>query len=446
MFPVAHGTYPSPQPPPSRGGGVSTSSFFWLRPGLPIAALLTATLLALPAAAPPKDAATRQQVEEAERARAAEQAAQQQAAARAVAAAAEAQRLAEQSVAAAAKLRQAEAATEAAATRMDDLQRQRRDAAARLAVRAAAMQPLLPVIERLSLYPAETLLAVPAAPEDTLRGVIVLQGLARQIQQDSAALRRAQAALDTATAAVQAETPKLAAAAAAQQQEAVALDQQIATAQADRQAAEADADAAAARAAGQAARAETLRTMLVALDAQRRAEADSAREEAARATREKHAAEAEAAHQREVALGHPAGGGTLASVAAPKGQLTAPVAGTVFRSWGDPTDAGPATGISYHAAPAARVVSPCAGRVEFAAPFRSYGLLMILDCGGGYHAVLAGFDRLDAKVGQDVRPGEPVGVMPGWEPGAGASRPALYVELRRDGQPVNPAPWLKAAG
>ena len=89
--------------------------------------------------------------------------------------------------------------------------------------------------------------------------------------------------------------------------------------------------------------------------------------------------------------------------AAPKGQLTAPVAGTVFRSWGDPTDAGPATGISYHAAPAARVVSPCAGRVEFAAPFRSYGLLLILDCGGGYHAVLAGFDRLDAE----GRPGRP---------------------------------------
>ncbi|MGA3399234.1 MAG: peptidoglycan DD-metalloendopeptidase family protein [Acetobacteraceae bacterium] len=327
---------------------------------------------------------------------------------------------------------------------MDDLQRQRRAAAASLAARAEAMQPLLPVIERLSLYPAETLLAVPAAPEDTLRGVIVLQGLARQLQQESAALRTAQATLDAATSAVQAETPKLAAAEAAQQQEAVALDQQIAAAQADRQAAEADADAAASRAADQAARAETLRAMLVTLDAQRRAEAATAREEAARATREKHLAEAQAAHEREAALSHPTGGGTLAAAAAPKGQLTAPVVGTVFRSWGDPTDAGPATGISYHAAPAARVVSPCAGRVEFAAPFRSYGLLMILDCGGGYHAVLAGFDRLDAKVGQDMRPGEPVGVMPGWEPGAGASRPSLYIELRHDAQPVNPAPWLKA--
>jgi septal ring factor EnvC (AmiA/AmiB activator) len=407
--------------------------------------LVAAALLCLAAAAPaPKEHITRAQMEQAEKDRAAEQAAQQQAAARAAAAAAEEQRLADQRIAAAAKLREAEAATEAAATHMDDLQRQRRDAATGLAVQAQAMQPLLPVIERLSLYPAETLLAVPASPEDTLRGVIVLQALARQIQQESVALRRAQTALDAANAAVQAEAPKLAEAETTQQQEAAALDRQIAAAQADRQAADADAEAAASRAADQAARAETLHSMLVTLDDRRRAEAASAREEAARAIREKHAAEAEAAHEREAALSRPSGGSTLAAAAQPKGQLTAPVAGTVFRSWGDPTDAGPATGISYHAAPAALVVAPCAGRVEFAAPFRSYGLLMILDCGGGYHAVLAGFEHLDAKIGQYVRPGEPVGAMPGWQPGAGSSRPSLYVELRHDGQPVNPAPWLKA--
>ena len=83
----------------------------------------------------------------------------------------------------------------------------------------------------------------------------------------------------------------------------------------------------------------------------------------------------------------------------------------------------------------------------FAAPFRSYGLLLIVDCGGGYHAVLAGFDRLDVKVGQ-TRRGRRAGRR---DAGLGtrcipASRPSLYVELRRDGQPVNPAPWLRASG
>lgn len=405
--------------------------------------LLAFAAVSLAAAGPRQEHATRAELERAERDRAAEQAAQQQAAARAAAAAAEAQRLAEQRVAAAAALRDAELAAEAAADRMAELDRRRREAAAALAARADAMQPLLPVIERLSLYPAETLLAVPARPEDTTRGVIVLQGLARQLQQDSAALRRAQAALDAATAAAVEERPKLEAAEAVQRQQEDALDQQIAAARADQQQAETEADAAAARAADQAARAETLRSMLVTLDADRRAEATRAHEEAVRAARDKQTVEAAAARQREAALSAPVGDGTLAAASAPHGQLTAPVVGTVVRSWGDPTDAGPATGISYRAAPSARVVSPCSGSVSFAAQFRSYGLLLIVDCGGGYHAVLNGFNRLDVKAGQQVRAGEPVGVMPGWDPAAG-KRPSLYIELRHGAQPVNPAPWLKA--
>ena len=78
--------------------------------------------------------------------------------------------------------------------------------------------------------------------------------------------------------------------------------------------------------------------------------------------------------------------------------------------------------------------------------FRSYGLLLIIDCGGGYHVVMSGFDRLDVRLGQGIVAAEPVGVMPGWEPGSTARRPALNVELRHDGQPINPAPWFKSSG
>jgi septal ring factor EnvC (AmiA/AmiB activator) len=83
--------------------------------------------------------------------------------------------------------------------------------------------------------------------------------------------------------------------------------------------------------------------------------------------------------------------------------------------------------------------------VVFAQGFRSYGLLLIVDCGGGYHVVLSGFERLDVKLGQRLVAGEPVGVMPSWEPGSTTRRPALYVELRHDGQPINPAPWLRSS-
>ena len=70
-------------------------------------------------------------------------------------------------------------------------------------------------------------------------------------------------------------------------------------------------------------------------------------------------------------------------------------------------------------------------------------MLAIIDCGGGYHVVMSGFERLDVKPGQNLVAGEPVGTMPAWEPGSTARRPSLYVELRHDGTPINPAPWLR---
>ena len=418
----------------------------------PRSSLLALTLLlplaarAAPPPSPPNEAAARQALQDAERTRAAQAAAQKGAAARAAQAHDEELRLTAVRIAAAEKLRQAETATAAAATRLDMLAAERRAAQARLDQRAGSMQPLLPLIERLSLYPAETLLAVPGPPEDTVRGLLVLQGLSRQLEQEAESLRHDQDALDAATEAEAAESPKLAAAQSAQAAEAAALDQQIAAAQALRQQAQTEADAAARRVAAEAARADSLRAVLATLEAQRRAEESRAREDEARAVRQKQEAEAEAARQREAAMAHPTGAGTLVANAEPKSQLVAPVVGTVSRGFGEASDAGPATGISYSTPPSARVVSPCGGRVVFSDPFRSFGLLLIVDCGGGYHAVLAGFDRLDTKVGQSVQAGEPVGVMPAWDPGGSGHRPSLYVELRHNSQPVNPAPWMKSNG
>src|SRR5579875_231204 len=76
------------------------------------------------------------------------------------------------------QLRLAETAIEEQTLRLDQLGRERAREEAALAAQARAFVPVLPLLERLSLYPAETLLAVPASPEDALRGVLVLQGVA----------------------------------------------------------------------------------------------------------------------------------------------------------------------------------------------------------------------------------------------------------------------------
>jgi septal ring factor EnvC (AmiA/AmiB activator) len=70
--------------------------------------------------------------------------------------------------------------------------------------------------------------------------------------------------------------------------------------------------------------------------------------------------------------------------------------------------------------------------------------LLIVDCGDGYHFVLAGLERLDAEAGSRLLAGEPVGVLGSGDSGEGGGRPSLYVELRRNGQPVDPKGWFRA--
>ncbi len=333
-------------------------------------------------------------------------------------------------MAAAARLLAAEQALADAQQRVDDLGRRRDAAETQLAADSKALGPLLPLIERLSLFPAETLLATPASPEDAVRGVLVLGFLTRELRARAARVAAEREEVAGSQARLDAALPALREAEQAQRGQALALDAALAQARGVREAARTQADAAARRAAADAARADTLRAAIAALDAARAAatrhRADAARAEAARAA---------AAHAA------PAPAKVAAAVPPPavgRGGWASPVAGKIVRVFGAPGDAGPASGITYQTPPGARVVSPCAGRVEFAAPFRSYGLLTIIACGGDAHVVLSGLDRLDVSAGQAVQAGEPVGVMP--RAGGGG----LYLELRRAGQPVDPAPYLRA--
>lgn len=403
------------------------------RPSLRVAAL-PAMLLLLAAAQPSPG-----QIQVLDQRRAAELATVQAAASRQHQAEAEAKRLAQERVATAASLRTLEQATADAATTMGELARRRAEAEARLQARAAELGPLLPLIERLSLYPAETLLAVPGGPQSSLTGLLVLKGMARQLETDAEAVRVEQAEVARLAEAMAQQGRHLSDAQSAQAIQAAALDQQIADARARGREAEDAAAAAAQRAAEQAGQAQTLRAALTQLDVARRQDEARARADAAQADRQRQDAAAAEARRRQAALAQPAGPG----LGDTHGQLGSPVVGSVVKAFGEPGDGGTATGISYAVPPAARVSAPCDGKVVFAGPFRSFGQLMIVDCGGGYHFVLAGLERLDVPVGRPVQLGEPLGVMPSWDPRSPSSRPLLYLELRQQGQPINPAPFLR---
>ena len=89
------------------------------------------------------------------------------------------------------------------------------------------------------------------------------------------------------------------------------------------------------------------------------------------------------------------------------------------------------------------MIAPHDGRIEFAGKFRTYGQLLIISHGDGYHTLLAGMENINSIVGQWVLKGEPVGQMSN-ETGLSNSKQKLYVELRQKGKPVNPLPWMVA--
>jgi septal ring factor EnvC (AmiA/AmiB activator) len=120
------------------------------------------------------------------------------------------------------------------------------------------------------------------------------------------------------------------------------------------------------------------------------------------------------------------------------GRYLIPASGLLVRSYDKPNDVGIASkGLTYETRAGARVVAPFDGRVLFSGPFKGYGEILIIEHSDGYHSLLAGLAKLDVIVGQWLIAGEPVGIMP-----EGEDKPRLYLELRHDGQPINPLPWL----
>ncbi len=137
------------------------------------------------------------------------------------------------------------------------------------------------------------------------------------------------------------------------------------------------------------------------------------------------------------------------SFANSQGLLPLPVQGKILIRFGQSDQNGaPSKGIHLETREEAQVVSPCDGVILYAGPFRSYGQLLIINPGGGYHVVIAGMDRIDAQQGQYVLAGEPIAAM-GAETHTGErspKRPTLYVEFRRDQQSIDPEPWWSSGG
>jgi len=123
------------------------------------------------------------------------------------------------------------------------------------------------------------------------------------------------------------------------------------------------------------------------------------------------------------------------------GGLGWPVSGALLAGFrGIMPDGRSSDGLLIGASAGSPVKAVAAGQVVYAEWMTGYGLLMIVDHGNGYMSLYAHNDALLKDVGAAVKSGESVGTVGS---SGGQGRPALYFELRRNGQPVNPGAWLR---
>lgn len=114
-----------------------------------------------------------------------------------------------------------------------------------------------------------------------------------------------------------------------------------------------------------------------------------------------------------------------------------PAAGRVVAGFGDEAAGRPRSrGVSIMARSGAQAVAPAAGRVVFSGTYQGYGNIVIIEHGGGWTSLVTGLAALDTRVGSELVAGAPLGT-------AGPGRPVLTLELRHNGEPVNPLDFLK---
>lgn len=100
----------------------------------------------------------------------------------------------------------------------------------------------------------------------------------------------------------------------------------------------------------------------------------------------------------------------------------------------------PHPGIDLAAQPGDDVRVVFDGRVVFSSWFRGYGQLIVVDHADGYLSIYGHLGERLVQVGDEVYGGD---VIARSGEGGTLDRPALYFEIRRDGEPEDPLPWLR---
>lgn len=124
------------------------------------------------------------------------------------------------------------------------------------------------------------------------------------------------------------------------------------------------------------------------------------------------------------------------------GQLDMPADGDLLRRYGEKRGDARSQGWLIGARRGDPIRAVAGGQVVFADWLRGFGLLLIVDHGQDWMSLYAHADSLFRDTGEWVRAGDVLGSV-GASGGRGSA--ALYFELRRAGEPVDPSGWVRLA-
>ncbi|MFT5540655.1 MAG: septal ring factor EnvC (AmiA/AmiB activator) [Alphaproteobacteria bacterium] len=310
---------------------------------------------------------------------------------------------------------------------------ERKQRSAGLEKKRGRLAQLLAALQRIARHPPEALMAYTHTPQDMLRGAMLLRAAIPKLEADAHALR-----IELETLARLSEQAAARRNALAREQAELKTNRKSLAALALKKrgllrTTRAEQEKADARSRKLARQARNLRELLAGVERNRK--------KARKQQQLKHAPQRQTARlTRPHKPSRPKSTAGIFSRA--RGRLTQPVIGRVATAFGVRPKGAPvaAKGVRFTTRPGAQVVTPFGGEIVFSGPFRGYGPLLIIDHGEGYHSLLAGLGRIDAAVGQKLLAGEPIGIMPR----TAKETLRLYMELRRDGRPIDPLPWLEA--
>jgi murein hydrolase activator len=345
----------------------------------------------------------------------------------------------------AARVRDVEANIEATRARVKPLDEREHIFQTSLDERRAVIVEILAALQRIGRQPPPALMVRPEDALQAVRTAIVLGAVVPDMRAQAEALASDLAELARVRASIDAENAKLSGDLAALARDQLRLNMLVDARQQAQTTAEQSLDAQKQQATDLAHQVDNLKDLIGKLEQGLGSTARQARVNA-------RSIEEDATRPDLAALKDPGRLSPAVAFAANRGHLHLPVNGSRLREFGaSDGSGGTQKGLSIATHSGAEITAPCDGWVVYAGPFRSYGQLLILNAGGGYHVLLAGMERISVDLGQFVLTGEPVAVMGGGSQVStavvtGAKQPVLYVEFRKDGTPIDPSPWWANEG